>query len=240
MPADLFGDTVRGRPPGSRRWYTLPLSIVTHAAVILAVVAIPIVVNGELPAVRRAMAFRDIEIVPVAPPPPRGLKSPSKTAINSSRRELAPIVSPPSISDEPVGDPSSDVGVPGGDPVRVDFGVPIDTSSTFVSPLPPPLPDKPIGPVRPGGHVVAPKRLAYVQPGYPTIAQSSRIEGRVVIEAIVGPTGDVTSLRVVQSVPFLNEAALAAVRQWKYTPTLLNGVPVSIILTVSVDFKLSR
>jgi protein TonB len=75
---------------------------------------------------------------------------------------------------------------------------------------------------------------------YPPIAQSAGIEGRIVIEAIVGPTGEIKEARVVRSVRFLDDAALAAVRQWKYTPTLLNGTPVSVLLTVSVDFRLSR
>ena len=76
---------------------------------------------------------------------------------------------------------------------------------------------EPSGPIRITRGVTPPRRIAYVQPVYPSIAQQNRITGRVVIEAIIGPTGEVQSMRVVQSVHLLDQAALEAVRQWKFT-----------------------
>jgi protein TonB len=93
-------------------------------------------------------------------------------------------------------------------------------------------------PVRIGGKIKEPKRLRYVQPVYPEIARQGRVEGVVKLECVVAPDGRVTDVRVLQSVPLLDQAAIDAVRQWEYTPTLLNGVPVPVVMTVSIRFKL--
>jgi protein TonB len=60
----------------------------------------------------------------------------------------------------------------------------------------------------------------------------------VIVEATISPQGKVTNARVLRGVPLLNDAALDAVRQWEYTPTMLNGVPVPVIMTVTVNFTL--
>ncbi|MCY4598488.1 MAG: energy transducer TonB [Acidobacteria bacterium] len=75
-------------------------------------------------------------------------------------------------------------------------------------------------------------------PVYPPVAQSARVQGIVILEAVIGPSGRVTEVTVLRSVPLLDEAAIAAVKQWEYTPTLLNGVPVPVIMTVTVNFML--
>jgi TonB family protein len=93
-----------------------------------------------------------------------------------------------------------------------------------------------IAPLRIGGQIQAPKKIKDVQPVYPAIAQSARVSGAVTIEATIGPDGKVIDAKVVRSIPLLDEAALAAVRQWEYLPTLLNGVPVPVLVTVTVNF----
>jgi periplasmic protein TonB len=240
MAEDLFGGVSHAARVGSRGWYTLPLSIAAHAIAVAALLVIPLMATGDLPAIRRAITFGDIEIMPVAPPPPRlrAARPPSRQ-VNAPARDAAPVEPPPDIGPERIDSLESTVETTG-DPNGVDDAIPIDSARTFAPPPPPPPPELPTGPIRPGGRIVAPQRVLYVQPAYPAIAQSAGIEGRVVVEAIVGPSGEVTNARVVRSVRFLDEAAIAAVRQWKYTPTLLNGTPVSVLLTVSVDFKLSR
>ena len=70
------------------------------------------------------------------------------------------------------------------------------------------------------------------------MAQAARVQGVVILEAIIGSSGAVTEVKVLRSVPLLDDAAIAAVQQWQYTPTLLNGVPVPIIMTVTVNFTL--
>jgi periplasmic protein TonB len=60
----------------------------------------------------------------------------------------------------------------------------------------------------------------------------------VIVEATIGPNGNVQDAKVLRSHPLLEAAALDAVRQWEFTPTLLNGSPVSVVMTVTVDFRL--
>ena len=77
-----------------------------------------------------------------------------------------------------------------------------------------------------------------MRPVYPADAQSKRIQGLVIIEATIGTDGRVRDTRVLRSVAMLDDAAVSAVRQWEYEPTLLNGKPVAVIMTVTVNFRL--
>jgi len=74
---------------------------------------------------------------------------------------------------------------------------------------------------------------------YPPIAQAARVQGFVIIEATIDVNGRVQDAKILRSIPLLDASALDAVRQWQYTPTLLNGMPVPIIITVTVNFKLN-
>lgn len=91
-------------------------------------------------------------------------------------------------------------------------------------------------PVRVGGNVKAPERVRYVAPEYPEVAKQAHVAGIVIAELTVSPEGDVTDAHILRSIALLDQAALDAVKQWKYTPTTLNGVPVPIIITVTVNF----
>ena len=91
-------------------------------------------------------------------------------------------------------------------------------------------------PVRVGGQIKPPTKVKDVKPVYPAIAQSARVAGAVTIEATIGEDGKVVDARVVRSVPLLDQAALDAVRQWEYMPSLLNGVPVPVLVTVTINF----
>jgi TonB family protein len=83
-----------------------------------------------------------------------------------------------------------------------------------------------------------PERLIHVQPHYPDAARGARIEGTVSVEVVIGPRGDVEQARIVRSIPMLDEAALNAVRRWKYKPTMVNGAPVPVTMVVHVTFAL--
>ena len=106
------------------------------------------------------------------------------------------------------------------------------------APPPPPPPPPPPAPVRVGGNIKPPSKTRDVKPVYPAIAQSARVQGVVIIEATIGPNGAVQEAKVLRSIPLLDAAALDAVKQWQFTPTLLNGVPVPVIMTVTVQFTL--
>jgi protein TonB len=71
-------------------------------------------------------------------------------------------------------------------------------------------------------------------------ARAAHKEGLVILEATIDEQGNVTETRLLRSIPLLDEAAVAAVRQWKFSPTLLNGVPVPIVMTVTVNFTLTQ
>ena len=92
--------------------------------------------------------------------------------------------------------------------------------------------------VRVGGSVRPPIKIRDVSPRYPAIAQAARVQGVVIIEATIGPTGRVEGTRVLRSIPLLDGAAVDAVRQWEFTPTLLNGTPVTVLMSVTVNFTL--
>lgn len=91
--------------------------------------------------------------------------------------------------------------------------------------------------VRVGGAIRNPTKTKDVPPEYPQIARSTRVGGTVQVEATIGPDGKVADARVVKSIPLLDQAALDAVRQWEYKPTMVKGVPVPVIVNVAIDFK---
>ena len=149
----------------------------------------------------------------------------------------APVEAPSEIKPESGIDTGFEGGVSGG----VEGGVPGGVVGGVVGGLPdapPPPPPPPAAPVRVGGNIKPPQKTRHVPPTYPAIAQSARVQGIVIIEATIGPNGRVQDARVLRSIPLLDQAALDAVKQWEFTPTLLNGVPVPVIMTVTVQFTL--
>lgn len=102
-----------------------------------------------------------------------------------------------------------------------------------------PAPPPPSGqqPVRVGSQIRTPTKVVHVDPVKPDRAVQAGVSGMVVLEATIGTDGSVTDARVLRSIPLLDEAAREAVRQWKFTPTLLNGVPVPVITTLTVTFR---
>ena len=92
--------------------------------------------------------------------------------------------------------------------------------------------------LRGGGEIREPKLVHRVNPEYPLLGLASQIEGMVILEAIVDEEGRVETLKVLRSAGIFDSAALEAVRQWRYSPVILNGRPEKFILTVVVSFRL--
>jgi len=111
--------------------------------------------------------------------------------------------------------------------------------SNLGAPAPPP-PPPPNAPIRVAGAIEPPRKTRHVPPVYPAIAQSARVQGNVVLEAIIGIDGRVRDVRVLRSIPLLDQAALEAVRQWEFEPTLLNGQAAAIIMSVTINFQLTN
>lgn len=218
---------------GARKWYTLPLSIVAHVVAIGAVVIVPLMAMDALPTPASMMAFVAAPPPPPPPPPPPAAAEAAPPPVLDVNPNAAPIVAPEQIVEETGFDINRVQGVEGGVAGGVVAGI--------VGGLPsaPPPPPPPPEPVRVGGNISPPTKIRDVPPVYPPVAQQARVQGVVILEAVIGPTGGVTDVNVLRSVPLLDEAAITAVRQWQYTPTLLNGVPVPVIMTVTVNFQLS-
>jgi TonB family protein len=106
-------------------------------------------------------------------------------------------------------------------------------------PPPPPVPAELQNAVRVGGNIGLPQKVTHVGPVYPAIAQSARVQGVVIVELIIDREGHVGYARILRSIPLLDQAALDAVKQWEFTPTHLNGSPVPVIMTATVQFTLS-
>jgi protein TonB len=132
-------------------------------------------------------------------------------------------------------------------PIAFSVYVPFGAASAPPPPPPPPpgpgggvaLGDNMVdGAIRIGGNMKAPMKIRNVNPVYPPAAQDSKVQGVVIIETRIEPDGRVGDARVLKSIPMLDEAALEAVRQWEFAPTLLNGQPVPVIMTVTVNFTL--
>jgi len=94
------------------------------------------------------------------------------------------------------------------------------------------------GPLRVGGDVKSPKRIFNVNAIYPEEAKAAGIEGAVVMRITIGEDGSVTNVVVLRSIPMLDDAAIESVLQWRYEPTLLNGVPVEVEMNATVTFTL--
>lgn len=94
------------------------------------------------------------------------------------------------------------------------------------------------GAIRVGGTITTPAKIKDVRPVYPPLAQASKVSGVVILEVLIGRDGTVEEAQVLRSIPLLDQAAVDAVMQWRFRPTLLNGVPVPVIMTVTVNFTL--
>jgi protein TonB len=233
MPRDLFGDvTDPSISLGTRKWYTVPVSLAVHVVVIAVLVIVPLMAAGALPLLDDRPMYIPIE-PPKLPAPPAPRKQPEK--VLAANPEAAPIVEPHAIADEPDFEPGFEPDSPAGL-----VGVEGTLDVVVVAP-PPPVVESPapVKTVRTGGDIRAPERVTYVAPAYPPIALTARVQGMVIIEATIDTSGQVQNARVLRSdSPLFNEPALSAVRQWTYTPTLLNGVPVNVVMTVTVQFRL--
>jgi protein TonB len=233
MPRDLFGSVTD--PPihvGTRGKYSVPLSFLAHIAVIVPLVVIPILAAGVLPDPPTVLVMLGPPPTPPDPPPP-ALRPADPRPTPPVNPDAAPLVAPDGIEPEkPV------------DLTPFENSLPIEgtvtgTSFDTIAPPPPPPPPPPSAqPVRVGAGVRQPTKIRDAAPLYPPIAREARIEGLVIIEALIDVDGRVQQARVLRSTPLLDQAALDAVRQWQYTPTLLNGQPVPVLMTVTVTFRL--
>lgn len=222
----------------------LVLSLIVHAAAIAAFWFADGFTPAELPAVAASDKLWEAKllVVPPAPSPPRAPAvplPPRVAAASTPQRPLVPIDEPSAapapedlLADQPGGDGSVDpaaspcVGAEclGAGSIGVDLGATV--------PSPEPSRIVRVSDIRP------PRKLRHVAPLYPELARAARVQGTVVVECIIDPSGRVTNARAVSGPGLLQRSAIDAVEQWQYTPTLLSGIPVSVLMTVQVEFRL--
>jgi protein TonB len=224
----------------ARRSLTVPLSLAVHTALVGGLVLFTLLRSEALPdptsSAVRAFFVEPAAAPPPPPPPPKAAAVVSKPrpATNPATVFTAPVAAPERI----VPDDGSDLGVADGSPGGVEGGVSGGVAGGIVGGLPGvPAPPSPTV-VRIGGAVREPRKLKQVNPEYPAVARLAHIEGIVVLECLIDSDGRVKDVQVLRAPPVLADAAVDAVRQWVYAPTLVNGVPSQALMTVTVRFEL--
>ncbi len=226
---------------------TMPIAYIIDGIAVGVMVLIPLIYTQALPKAQ-LMTFLAAPPPPPPPPPPPAAAPPKVVVHRVSVQDLmkAPTVIPKTIKqikDEPEPPTNAGVvgGVPGGVPGGSESGVIGGVLGGLGTGAPPPPPPKPKVPtrIRVGGQVEAAKAIYRPMPTYPPLAKMARIQGVVRLEAVISKDGTIQDLKVLSGHPLLVQAALNAVKQWRYEPTLLNGVPVEVVTEIDVNFTLS-
>jgi len=231
-----------GESTPARDAFTGLASILLHAVALAAILVVPLLTDEPLPDQSGQVKAFFAEPIALAPPPPPPPPAPSRVAVREPAKSVTPagFVAPVEVPTEIVPEAGFDLGVEGGLPGGVEGGVPGGVVGGIVGGLPDAPPPPPTEPVRVGLDVKEPRKVKDVPPVYPALAAQGGIEGTVVLECVIDPRGRVAEVRVLKGLPLLDAAALDAVRQWVYTPTLIDGVPASVIMTVRVTFRLKQ
>lgn len=213
------------------------ISVVVQTLVMGMMILVPLIYTEAIP----VHEFAGILIAPPPPPPPppapkvapRVVK---KVSLMEAGKLRAPTKIPEKIAmikEEEMPDTGFS-GVPGG----IEGGQFGGVIGGIIGGVPPPAPPE-RKPIRVSSGVQAAKKLRNVDPIYPPLAKQARIQGVVKIEAVIGKEGVIQNLTVITGHPLLVQAALDAVSQWRYAPTLLNNEPVEVITYIDVVFKLN-
>jgi protein TonB len=243
LEPELRFDSLPVSARGGRRGFegSAGLSIGVHVLALLGLVVVPLLLDAPLPGPQseaRAFFASPLEVASAPPPPPPPPARPQPRPQSSSPARTAGFVAPATTPVDAIPESALDLALDDGAPGGAEGGVPGGVVGGMVGGLPEaPAPPAP-APIWVGGAVKEPRKLKDVPPTYPRVAVLGHLQGVVVLECVIDPAGRVVSAKVVRSMPVFDDAAVAAVRQWIYTPTLLNGAPVSIVMNVTVQFRL--
>jgi len=246
----MFDEMVVSSPnlKRTKKPMTVVISAVVQIAFLGVLILIPLIYTEALPKTMMATMLTAPPPPPPPPPPPAAVqvvKVRPQVHLMDAGKLMAPKVIPKEIKiikEEAEPDPGV-VGAVGGVPGGVaggSMGGVLGGVIGGIGTAPPPPKPKPTGPVRIGGQVQAAKIVNRVQPVYPPLARQTRISGTVRLHAIISKDGAIQQLEVISGHPLLQQAALDAVRQWRYQPTLLNGEPVEVDTTIDVIFSLNQ
>jgi len=249
----LFSDVLleTGGPQRKRRTLAAILSFVVQCLVVGVLLIVPLMFTDVLPP-GQLLTFL-MAPPPPPPPPPAASEAAARvvrrvesdiqngqlrtpTEIPRSVQMIREEETPPDLSGGgvPGGVPG---GIPGGQIGGVIGGILSSTPSAAALPklAPPSVPKR----IRVSQGVTEGRLIQKIEPKYPPLALSARIQGQVVLAAIISKTGEIQNLVLVSGHPLLVPAALTAVKQWRYRPFLLNGEPVEVETTITVNFQLS-
>jgi len=243
----MFDDLVisSAHPTKTHKPWAVAVSAIIQACIVGVMILIPLLVTEALP--KQMMATW---IAAPAPPPPPPPPAPAVKIVKPVARLIqagkltAPTVIPKKVNiikEEEMPPDVGAVGVVGGVP----GGMPGGSAGGVLGGIiggtgggPPPPPKAAPSRIRVGGQVQQASLVHQVLPQYPQIAKTAHISGTVILHAIIDKDGSVVELQFVSGPPLLMRAAMDAVRQWRYRPTLLNGEPVQVDTTISVVFSL--
>jgi len=199
--------------------WAIVIAVVLH--VILFIIKLPDLASAAIKPAEKPKVYV-VQQIRFKPPPPQ------QQEMLKPRAKKVPIPDP--TPDEP-------------EPIRVieeveqEIDLPVDDAIFGIPEGPPPT--EPDGPILVGGDVKPPERVYSPQPAYTEIARKARIQGVVIVQAIIDKQGNVTNVKVLKGLPMgLEEAAVEAMKQWKFKPATLNGRPVTVYYNLTVNFKL--
>jgi periplasmic protein TonB len=240
----MFDDLVISsvHPNKTHKPWTVFLSTVVQAAIVGFMILLPLIYTEALP-----KGLMNTFLVAPAPPPPPPPPAPVIKIVKpvvkliQQGKLTSPTVIPKKVNViKEAEEPPDVVGMVGGVPGGIAGGAGGGVLGGILGGAGsgPPPPPKAKGPLRVGGSVMQASLIRQPMPIYPQIAKTAHISGTVVLHAIIGTDGTVQNLEYVSGPPLLMHAAMDAVRQWRYKPTMLNGEPTAVDTTVSVVFTL--
>ncbi len=244
----MFEATILDHKRTSTCW-SVPVSLSVQVIALGLLLLLPLIYGERLPMLQFGKAVVWLPPAAKVSPPPAAARTTLSRPIFHASTLTAPVRIPPHpamvIDTAPVipGGELLASGPPGGS--AVGLGV---ADLLPKNPPPPPEPPRPSivklpapsRPVRVSAGVQEAKRIKFVLPLYPSLARSARISGTVQLVGVIATDGTVQSLQVISGHPLLVNAALEAVRQWRYLPTQLSGQPVQVIAPITVTFTLSQ
>jgi len=244
----MFEEMVVSSPKGKKtnKSWTVIVSGIVQATFLAVLILIPLIYTEALPKASLATLLVAPPPPPPPPPPPAAtqiVKVKPQVHLMDAGKLVAPKAIPKEVKiiKEEAEQPDAMGamgGVPGGVPGGQMGGVIGGVIGGVGGAPPPPKPTQQR--IRQGGAVQAAMLVNRVQPQYPPLARQTRISGTVRLHAIISKDGSVQQLEVLSGHPLLVQAALDAVRQWKYRPTTLNGEPVEVDTTIDVIFSLNQ
>jgi len=225
---------VSGQQEGTHKRWTVATSFGVQVIIVGIMILIPLIYTEALP---KGM-LNTFLVAPAPPPPPPPPAAPVKVVrprIVQPQTMTAPTVIPKKV--EMIKDAAPDIGA-GSNGFGVAGGTGDVLGGGIMNQAPPPPPKAAPSRIKVGGQVQQANLLHQVLPTYPAIAKTAHVSGTVRLHAVISKDGTIQELQYVSGPALLMRAAMDAVHEWKYRPTMLNGEPVEVDTTIDVVFSL--